>query len=77
MACISYWVISESELVAFWSGMSSVSGSREITTPGGVGGRVAGDALELLRDVDQPLDARVRVVQLAQLRRASRAPRPA
>ena len=33
MACISYWVISESELVAFWSGMSSVSGSRLMTTP--------------------------------------------
>ena len=33
MACISYWVISESELVAFWSGMSSVRGSRLMTTP--------------------------------------------
>ncbi len=33
MPCISYWVISASELVAFWSGISSVSGSREITTP--------------------------------------------
>ena len=33
MPCISYWVISASEFVAFWSGMSSVSGSREITTP--------------------------------------------
>ena len=33
MACISYCVISESELVAFWSGMSSVRGSREMTTP--------------------------------------------
>ena len=33
MACISYWVMSESEFVAFWSGMSSVSGSREMTTP--------------------------------------------
>ena len=33
IACISYWVISESEFVAFWSGMSSVSGSREMTTP--------------------------------------------
>ena len=33
MPCISYWVMSASELVAFWSGISSVSGSREITTP--------------------------------------------
>ena len=33
MACISYWVISASELVAFWRGMSSVSGSRLMTTP--------------------------------------------
>ena len=33
MACISYWVMSESLLVAFWSGMSSVSGSRLMTTP--------------------------------------------
>ena len=33
MPCISYWVISASEFVAFWSGISSVSGSREITTP--------------------------------------------
>ena len=33
MACISYWVISPSEFVAFWSGMSSVSGSRLMTTP--------------------------------------------
>ena len=33
MPCISYWVIRASEFVAFWSGMSSVSGSREITTP--------------------------------------------
>ena len=31
--CISYWVMSASELVAFWSGISSVSGSREMTTP--------------------------------------------
>ena len=31
--CISYWVISASEFVAFWSGMSSVSGSRLMTTP--------------------------------------------
>ena len=31
--CISYWVISASELVAFWSGISSVSGSRLMTTP--------------------------------------------
>ncbi len=31
--CISYWVISASELVARWSGMSSVSGSRLMTTP--------------------------------------------
>src|SRR4029453_3924921 len=39
MPCISYWVISESEFVAFWRGMSSVSGSREMTTPAaGVGG---------------------------------------
>jgi hypothetical protein len=33
MPCISYWVISASEFVAFWSGISSVSGSREMTTP--------------------------------------------
>ena len=33
MACISYWVISPSEFVAFWSGISSVSGSRLMTTP--------------------------------------------
>ena len=33
MPCISYWVMSASELVAFWSGISSVSGSRQITTP--------------------------------------------
>ena len=33
MACISYWVISESEFVAFWRGMSSVRGSRLMTTP--------------------------------------------
>ena len=33
MPCISYWVMSASELVAFWSGISSVSGSREMTTP--------------------------------------------
>ena len=33
MACISYCVISESEFVAFWSGISSVSGSRLMTTP--------------------------------------------
>ena len=33
IACISYWVISASEFVAFWSGISSVSGSRLITTP--------------------------------------------
>ena len=33
IACISYWVISPSELVAFWSGISSVSGSRLMTTP--------------------------------------------
>ena len=33
MACISYWLISPSELVAFWSGISSVSGSRLMTTP--------------------------------------------
>ena len=33
IACISYWVISASEFVAFWSGMSSVSGSRLMTTP--------------------------------------------
>ena len=33
IACISYWLISPSELVAFWSGMSSVSGSRLMTTP--------------------------------------------
>ena len=33
MACISYWVMSESLFVAFWSGMSSVSGSRLMTTP--------------------------------------------
>ena len=32
-ACISYWVMSESEFVAFWSGMSSVSGSRLMTIP--------------------------------------------
>ena len=31
--CISYWVMSPSEFVAFWSGMSSVSGSRLMTTP--------------------------------------------
>ena len=34
IACISYCVISESEFVAFWRGMSSVSGSRLMTTPG-------------------------------------------
>ena len=33
MPCISYWVISASEFVARWSGMSSVSGSRLMTTP--------------------------------------------
>ncbi len=33
MPCISYWVISASEFVARWSGISSVSGSRLITTP--------------------------------------------
>ena len=33
IACISYWLISPSELVAFWSGISSVSGSRLMTTP--------------------------------------------
>ena len=33
MACISYWVMSPSEFVARWSGMSSVSGSRLMTTP--------------------------------------------
>ena len=33
IACISYWLIRPSELVAFWSGMSSVSGSRLMTTP--------------------------------------------
>ena len=33
MPCISNWVISASELVACWSGMSSVSGSRLMTTP--------------------------------------------
>ncbi len=37
--------------------------------PGGVGGRVAGDTLELLGEVDQPLDVRIRVVLLAELRR--------
>src|SRR5664280_1076570 len=33
MPCISYWVMVASEFVAFWSGISSVSGSREMTTP--------------------------------------------
>ncbi len=33
MPCISYWVIVASEFVAFWSGISSVSGSRLMTTP--------------------------------------------
>ena len=33
MPCISYWVMSASEFVAFWSGISSVSGSSLITTP--------------------------------------------
>ena len=77
MACISYWVISPSELVAFWSGMSSVSGSRLMTTPGGVGRGVAGDALELAGEVDDPLDPRVGVDLLAQRRRDLRAPRRA
>ena len=31
--CISYWVIVASELVAFWSGISSARGSRLMTTP--------------------------------------------
>ena len=59
--CISYWVISPSELVARWSGMSSVSGSRLITTPAAWVRRVAGHALELAGEVDQlarPADRR-------------------
>src|SRR4029077_18557677 len=79
MACISYWVMSESELVAFWSGMSSVSGSPPVPPPapggdtvrahppGRVRRRVAGHALELLGELDDPLDAVVGVVLLAQL----------
>ncbi len=33
IACISNWLIKASEFVAFWSGISSVSGSRLMTTP--------------------------------------------
>ena len=68
MPCISYWVISASELVARWSGISSVSGSRADHDAGRVGGRVAGDALELLREPDELRDLRVAVVHLLELR---------
>ena len=67
MPCISYWVISASEFVAFWSGMSSVRGSREITTPA-AGGAFRGHALQLPGEVDDPLHRRVAVNHRAQLR---------
>ncbi|MEJ7695368.1 MAG: hypothetical protein WKF78_01620 [Candidatus Limnocylindrales bacterium] len=58
--------MSESELVAFWSGMSSVSGSREMTTPAAWVRRVPGDALELPGEVDDPLDSGIGLDLLAQ-----------
>ena len=77
MPCISYWVISASELVARWSGMSSVSGSRLMTTPAA--------CVEALRATPSSWRANPisrstwvsRVVHLLELGRHARAPRRA
>ena len=67
-ACISNWVIVVLPSVARWSGMISVSGSRLMTMPGGVGGGVARHPLQLLRDADELVDPIVPRHELAQLR---------
>ena len=77
MPCISYWVIGASEFVAFWSGMSSVSGSRLMTTPAA--------CVEALRATPSSCFAKSmirwtvgsRVVHLPELGARSRAPRRA
>ena len=74
MPCISYWVISASELVARWSGMSSVSGSRLMTTPAACVEALRATPSSWLGEPDQPLDLRVAVVHLLELRATSRAP---
>ena len=56
IACISYWVISASEFVAFWSGMSSVSGSRLMTTPAAWVDALRATPSSWLGEVDDPLD---------------------
>jgi hypothetical protein len=48
--------MSASEFVAFWSGISSVSGSRLMTTPAAWVEALPGDALELAGEVRDPLD---------------------
>ena len=59
IACISYWVISASEFVAFWSGMSSVSGSRLMTTPAACVDALRATPSSWRAKSDDPLDRRV------------------
>ena len=67
-ACISNWVIVVRPSVARWSGMISVSGSREITIPAAWVEAWLRHPLELLRDADELVDPVVPRHQLAQLR---------
>jgi hypothetical protein len=57
-----------SEFVARWSGISSVKRLAADHHARRVGRGVAGDALQLLREVDDPADGRLRRVHLAELR---------
>ena len=67
MPCISYWVMSASELVARWSGISSVSGSREITTPAAWVDALRATPSSCWARLDQLRDLRVAGVHLLEL----------
>ena len=64
--CISYWVISPSELVACWSGISSVSGSRLMTTPAAWVEALRATPSSCSARLEQLAHARIRVAHLAQ-----------
>ncbi len=72
MPCISYWVMSASELVARWSGISSVSGSREITTPAAWVDALRATPSSCWARLDELRDLRVAGVHLLERRRLER-----
>ena len=74
MPCISYWVISASEFVARWSGISSVSGSRQMTTPAACVEALRATPSSWRANPISFADLRVGVVHLLELRRHHAAP---